>query len=245
MSSQEAKTDRLVIFSDGVFAVLITILVLDLKPPESGDIRGVPCALARRHQLCDQLPVHCDRLGQPSSPAALCKQRNAAPDLGKLCAPLLGIAHSVLDGLDCGHADGRYSRFALCRHLSSGERHLPSSLLGSGRPARYPGSLPHARRMMRTRSLLTIGIFAAAVLAALVYPAAGMALICLCLRSVSSSGTSGRKLQGISRRVNTMSNQIEHCTGTLRTRSCSRGNRSSTRLVTPAQARRVASSSNH
>ena len=35
MSSQEAKTDRLVIFSDGVFAVLITILVLDLKPPES------------------------------------------------------------------------------------------------------------------------------------------------------------------------------------------------------------------
>jgi len=40
---------------------------------------------------------------------------------------------------------------------------------------------PHARRMMRTRSLLTIGIFAAAVLAALVYPAAGMALICVCL----------------------------------------------------------------
>ena len=35
MSSQEAKTDRLEIFSDGVFAGLIPTLLLDLKPPES------------------------------------------------------------------------------------------------------------------------------------------------------------------------------------------------------------------
>jgi len=40
---------------------------------------------------------------------------------------------------------------------------------------------PRARRMMRTRSLKTIGIFSAAAIAALVYPIAVMALICFCL----------------------------------------------------------------
>ncbi|SRR5258706_282115 len=35
MTIREAKPDRLPAFSDGVFAVIITILVLDLNPPES------------------------------------------------------------------------------------------------------------------------------------------------------------------------------------------------------------------
>jgi hypothetical protein len=35
--------------------------------------------------------------------------------------------------------------------------------------------------MMRVRSLITLGIFAAAALVSLRYPAGGMALICLCL----------------------------------------------------------------
>lgn len=38
-----------------------------------------------------------------------------------------------------------------------------------------------ARKMMRIRSLVTLGIFATAALVALRYPAGGMALICLCL----------------------------------------------------------------
>ena len=33
MSVGEAPIERLVAFSDGVFAVIITIMVLDLKPP--------------------------------------------------------------------------------------------------------------------------------------------------------------------------------------------------------------------
>jgi uncharacterized membrane protein len=39
----------------------------------------------------------------------------------------------------------------------------------------------HARRMMRVRSLVTLGIFVLAGVVALKYPIGGMALICLCL----------------------------------------------------------------
>jgi uncharacterized membrane protein len=34
MATRQIGTDRLSLFADGVFAVLITILVLELKPPE-------------------------------------------------------------------------------------------------------------------------------------------------------------------------------------------------------------------
>src|ERR1700758_2582191 len=34
MPKQRGTTERLAVFSDGVFAVIITIMVLDLKPPE-------------------------------------------------------------------------------------------------------------------------------------------------------------------------------------------------------------------
>ena len=35
MAARRTGPDRLSLFSDGVFAVIITILVLDLKPPDT------------------------------------------------------------------------------------------------------------------------------------------------------------------------------------------------------------------
>ncbi|HVJ53490.1 MAG TPA: TMEM175 family protein [Aliidongia sp.] len=41
MSVRQPGSDRLSAFSDGVFAVIITILVLDLKPPASSSLTGL------------------------------------------------------------------------------------------------------------------------------------------------------------------------------------------------------------
>jgi uncharacterized membrane protein len=49
MASEETVTpDRMNAFSDGVFAVIITILVLELRPPEGGELRSVVGAMADR-----------------------------------------------------------------------------------------------------------------------------------------------------------------------------------------------------
>ena len=41
MATREAKPDRLTAFSDGVFAVVITILVLEMKPPQASSFESL------------------------------------------------------------------------------------------------------------------------------------------------------------------------------------------------------------
>ena len=43
----ESETGRLEAFSDGVLAVIITIMVLELKPPDGGRLR-TPCGTGSR-----------------------------------------------------------------------------------------------------------------------------------------------------------------------------------------------------
>ena len=70
MREQGMTTARLGAFSDGVIAVIITIMVLELKAPDGADIRGAAASLADGRQLCRELPVHRDHLGEPPPSAA-------------------------------------------------------------------------------------------------------------------------------------------------------------------------------
>src|SRR5438067_6675451 len=75
MAHARRTPERLSALSDGVFAVLITVLVLELRPPE------LPTFDALLSQLCRELPLHCDRVGQSPPSHALRHRRDAAPDL--------------------------------------------------------------------------------------------------------------------------------------------------------------------
>jgi len=52
-------------YSDAVFAVIVTIMVLELKGTGSGGILGSLVAMAHGNQLCGELPVHRDYLDKP------------------------------------------------------------------------------------------------------------------------------------------------------------------------------------
>jgi uncharacterized membrane protein len=41
MTAEAPTPDRLIMFSDGVFAVIITILVLEMKPPPGSSLAGL------------------------------------------------------------------------------------------------------------------------------------------------------------------------------------------------------------
>jgi uncharacterized membrane protein len=58
-----ATPERLSAFSDGVFAVLITVLVLELRPPELPTFQGAAVALAHMAKLRCELPFHRHCLG--------------------------------------------------------------------------------------------------------------------------------------------------------------------------------------
>ena len=54
----KATPERLSAFSNGVFAVLITVLVLDLRPPGDSHLSGAPVALAQVAELRRELSLH-------------------------------------------------------------------------------------------------------------------------------------------------------------------------------------------
>ena len=76
---RRATPERLSSFSDGVFAVLITVLVLELRPPEAADLRGAAGALADLAELRRELSVHRHRLDQSPLSHALCRGGDTAP----------------------------------------------------------------------------------------------------------------------------------------------------------------------
>jgi len=83
-------------FSDGIVAVLFTILVLDLRSPTFPTSNAAVVSPAIVAQLCSELPVRCDYIGQPRRPFPIewvLLDNRFVPEEGRRCGPrpLLGL----------------------------------------------------------------------------------------------------------------------------------------------------------
>lgn len=181
MAARQTNPDRVRLFSDGVFAVLITILVLELKPPHADTFRALlplwPTGLSyavsylfiaivwvNHHHLFNYAEVATQRLVWfnfahlfsvsliPFATEWIAESRLAAAPVALYAAVFVLVNATYL---------------ALCWEAVDRPEHEDVSQL--------------MRRLLRMRSFVTIGVFAVAALVALRWPVVAMALICLCL----------------------------------------------------------------
>ena len=191
MSNKKTTPERLAAFSDAVFAVIITIMVLDLKPPAEATLKALlplwPTALSyavsylfvaivwvNHHHLLRFPDVATHRLIWGNFAHLF------AVSLMPFCTAW--IASTRLGGVPVAFYAGVFllvnvTYVLLC--MEAVDRSAPHKVAARD------------RSMMHMRSFATLVVFAAAGLVALRYPIGGMAMICLCLVVYLSPGTPG------------------------------------------------------
>lgn len=181
MVKEAPEAGRVIAFSDGLFAVIITVLVLELRPPEQANLAALhdlwPTAISyavsylfiaivwmNHHHLLRYADVATPKLvwGNfahlftvsllPFSTAWIADTRLSAVPVSLYAAVFMSVDITYL---------------LLCWEVIDRRR-------GNALSAR-------ARHLMHTRAFLTIAIFFVASLVALRQPVAGLVLICLCL----------------------------------------------------------------
>lgn len=181
MTAGETTPDRVRAFSDGVFAVLITILVLELKPPNAHGFSALlplwPTGLSyvvsyvfiaivwvNHHHLFNYAQVATPRLVWsnfahlfsvsliPFTTEWIADSRLAAAPVALYAAVFVLVNITYL---------------ALCWEAVDRPSHEDISA--------------RMRRMLQMRSFITLGIFITAALIALRWPVVAMSLIVLCL----------------------------------------------------------------
>lgn len=181
MAARKTSPERVGAFSDGVFAVLITILVLELKPPKAYTFSALlpewPTGLSyvvsyvfiaivwvNHHHLFGYAEVATPRLVWSNfahlfSVSLIPITTEWIADSRLAAAPVTLYA-SVFVLVNITY-------LALCQEVVD-------------RPA-HADLTQRMRQLLQMRSFFTIGVFATAAVLAFWWPAAGMALIALCL----------------------------------------------------------------
>lgn len=181
MPERRASPDRLVAFCDGVFAVLITVLVLDLRPPHlpryvallalwptwisyAVSYLFIAIVWANHHYLM--------RYATEVTPRLLWSNFAHMFSVSLLPLATAWMATSEL-------APEPVSFYAAVFFLVNATYILLIRELIDRTGARQIA--PGARRNMRIRSITTLCLFGAAVVIALRYPIVGLGLCCGCL----------------------------------------------------------------
>jgi len=189
MTHDQQGTERLNFFSDGVFAILITILVLELHPPHEPTFHALaalwPSGLSYAVSYLFLAIVwmnHHHLLKYAKRPAIRLVWANFAHLFTVSLVPFAtawlassGLAGTAVAAYAFVFALVNLTYMALCAETVDRQA-------GSSVPT-------EARQFMRRRSLVTLGLFLFAVGAGYLYPVAGMAVIAICLVLYVQPGT--------------------------------------------------------
>lgn len=181
MAKREATPERLTAFSDGVFAVIITVLVLELRPPHSPTFQALfalwPTGVSYAVSYAFIAIVwvnhhHLMRHADAATPRLIWGNFAHLLTVSLIPFSTAWIANTELASVPVAVYAGVFvlvnaTYLALC--YESVDRSLSGDVS------------PHERLMMRTRSVVTLALFLAAAITALEYPIGGIVLICVCL----------------------------------------------------------------
>jgi uncharacterized membrane protein len=181
MSRREATPERLGALSDAVFAILITILVLDLKAPEAASVeallslwpRGLSYAVSYLFVAIVWINHHfLFRYASQTTPRLLWGNFAHLFTVSLVPFATAWIAETKLGAIPVA----LYAAIFLVVNATY------LVLCAEAVERAHQDDLPHsARKLLRRRSLTTLVLFAVAALTALRFPLGGMALVCLCL----------------------------------------------------------------
>jgi uncharacterized membrane protein len=178
-----AKTsaERLRIFSDAVFAVLITLLVLELHPPHQYTFQALlllwPTWLSYALSYLFVAVVwinhhHLMRYATNATPRLIWINFAFLFSVSLFPLATAWMAASEL-------APQPVAFYAAVSFLvNAAYIFLVRELIGR---TRHKDITPRTRKIMRVRSIATLGLFAVATIVALIYPLAALGICCICL----------------------------------------------------------------
>jgi uncharacterized membrane protein len=180
---QKAAADRVGAFSDAVIAVIITIMVLELKPPQEATFSALlplwPTAISYSVSYLFVAIIWLNHhhllrfIGHPTPTLIWVNFAHL------FCISLIPFATTWVARTELASVPvAAYAAIFVCVNIAY--LVFERQALDQADVTQIPQS---ARRIVRGRSLATLAIFVAAMLVALVAPRVGFALICCALLS--------------------------------------------------------------
>jgi uncharacterized membrane protein len=181
MARAKVSAERLRIFSDAVFAVLITVLVLELHPPHQYTLQALlqlwPTWLSYALSYLFVAVVwinhhHLMRYASEATPRLIWINFAFLFSVSLFPLATAWMAASEL-------APQPVAFYAAVSFLvNAAYIFLVRELIGR---TRHKDITPRTRKIMRVRSIATLGLFAVATIVALIYPLAALGICCICL----------------------------------------------------------------
>jgi uncharacterized membrane protein len=181
MALEEARIDRLTIFSDGVFAVLITVLAFELTPPRFPSFEAFvslwPAGVSYAVSYAFIAVVwvnhhHLLRYASLATPGLVWGNFAHLFSVSLIPFSTAWIAKTQLAPIPVSFYAGVFVLVNATYII------LYTEIV---RSSRLEDVQPRERTIMWTRSLTTLAIFILAAIVALKYPIGGLVLICGCL----------------------------------------------------------------